>query len=300
MTYETTPLESAEPATVPAEGEPAPEPAQVIVEQEWEDGAPYDPNEPDRDPYAETRLPEDCGPPYPAGLLDPLSPDLIDSARYLLVFLLNIFRSPKLIASSAQTWQSRKFQLLDWLRPLELLLRRLLLVEALSLLVSQALPPRNLRAGKDAAAAKAQTKAATRRAPLSCDPDRPETWNVSFQVIPCAPRPGRRRYPANPNLPPLKSYFCCDELKARDRRVLHPTLPLARRLEAVIRVVVNPAPFARRLAFRLRARANPNAELLLVDHHRSRRPMLTDALQSARDRAAELFCPVWEMFWSSA
>jgi hypothetical protein len=64
--------------------------------------------------------------------------------------------------------------------------------------------------------------------------------------------------------------------------------------------VVNPAPFALRLALRFRARANPNAELLLSDRRRPGRALLTDALRSARERAAELFSPAWEMFWSSA
>ena len=94
----------------------------------------------------ERRIPE-CGAPWPDGLGDPLSRDLVDTARWFLFFLVNTFWSPASLARLEWVWQWRKFDFLDCLRPIELLLRRLLLIEALGLILSQALPP--VRAGAD-------------------------------------------------------------------------------------------------------------------------------------------------------
>lgn len=47
-------------------------------------------------------------------------------------------------------------------------------------------------------------------------------------------------------------------LRARDRDVLHPTTPLARRLEAAIRVALDPASAIKRLALRLKREGAPN------------------------------------------
>jgi hypothetical protein len=279
------------------------------AEEEWIDGTPYDPNKPG--PFDDDRLPEEEGPPYPGGLADPLSPDLIDGARYLLRFIRHSFwDSPKWMAWVGSVWQWRKFDFLDWLRPLELLLRRLIMIEALSILASQALPQRTLKAGPKAGpkagkeAAEAPPQDRTPKPAPVFDYRTSERWKVSFQVMPRGLRRGpRRRYPLNPEIARFhyeRYRLDFERISSRYRRVLHPMLPLAKRLEAVIRVVTNPAPFARRTAFRLRARASLNADWLLVDPMKPRRPLATDALRMARDRIRELYGPVFELHWSSA
>ena len=145
----------------------------------------------------EERIP-DCGAPYPDGLNDPISRNLVDTARWFLFWLVNGFWSPASLARLEQVWQWRKFDFLDWLRPVELLLRRLLLIEALGLIVSQALPP-----PRPSRARKAGKADAVARPKPPFDPDYPETWRVSFACIPRAPSPGRPRQrrrlpPANP------------------------------------------------------------------------------------------------------
>ena len=315
MSNEEATFKSAPPAAS-AEGEAAsldaarPAPAgEPWADEEWIDGAPYDPAKPG--PFDDNRLPDDGGPPYPPGLNDPLSADLIDGARYLLRFVFHTFwDSPKWMAWVGSVWQWRKFEFLDWLRPVELLLRRLVMIEALSLLASQALPPRTLKA-EPKAGPKAENEAAKAPSPDRKPKPEPvfdrhnsESWKVSFHVIPRGPRLSlRRRYPPAPDIRRYQEeqdYLGFEKKPLRYRRVLHPMLPLAKRLEAVIRVVTNPAPFARRAAFRLRARASLNADWLLVDPPRPRRPLATDALRRARDRIRELYGAVYELHWSSA
>jgi hypothetical protein len=238
----------------------------------------------------EHRIP-DCGAPYPDGLRDPLSHELIDTARWFLVWLVNGFWSPASLARLERVWQWRKFDLLDWLRPIELLLRRLLLIEALGLILSQALPPVRPRSAKGQAG-----KQASRPKP-PFDPDYPETWRVSFSAIPGRPSSGSRR--PRRRLPPidLDRVRCHPITPLRYRRVMHNAVPLALRLEAVIRVTLDPASYARRLALRLQRTRNPNASLLITPRRRDfPRPAPRDALRAAGERGAVLH----HAWWSSA
>jgi hypothetical protein len=236
----------------------------------------------------ERRIPDE-GPPYPEGLADALGPQLIDTARYYLIMLTAAFWSPASLARLGRVWQWRKFDFLDWLRPIELLLRRLLLIEAITLIISQVLP-----ASRAARAGKKGPRAPRSRPPF--DPDYPETWRVSFSTVPAAcwtgPRRMRRR------LPPINpDHFRGDPITPlRYRRKMHDALPLALRLEAAIRVTLDPARYARRLAFRLRQRRNPNVSLLIIPRRPFRRPAPRDALFAAGERGAVLH-GAW---WSSA
>jgi hypothetical protein len=79
--------------------------------------------------------------------------------------------------------------------------------------------------------------------------------------------------------------------------VMHNAVPLALRLEAAIRVTLDPGRYARRLALRLQRRRNPNASLLLIPRGRPfPRPAPRETLVVAGDRAAALH----HDWWSSA
>jgi hypothetical protein len=79
--------------------------------------------------------------------------------------------------------------------------------------------------------------------------------------------------------------------------VLCPSIPLARRLEAVIRVTLDPGKYARRLALRLQRRRNPNVSLLIIPRHRPFPvPAPREALLVAGERGAALH----HAWWSSA
>ena len=236
----------------------------------------------------ERRIP-DCGAPYPDGLADPLAPDLIDTARWFLSWTIDAFWSPATLARLGCVWQWRKFDFLDWLRPVELLLRRMLLIEAITLIISQVLPPR--------IAATAKSARPVRAAKPAFDADYPDTWRVSFRTVPSAPRGGARR--CRRQLPPIDpDHFPGDPVTPlRYRRTMHNAWPLALRLEAAIRVVLDPARYARRLALRLRGRRNPNVSFLIIPRRRPfPRPAPRETLLAAGERAAALH----HAWWSSA
>jgi hypothetical protein len=265
---------------------------QISSEQE----ASFDAND---DPWfrEETRVPE-TGPPYPDWARDPLTPQLIDTARDLMFWIVRGVWGPASYALQGSMWHWRKFELLDWLRPLELLLRRMLLIEAFALAASQTLPlPRERKAkrerkttgasaaGSDAAAAESDPVPVT----PAFDPARPETWRVSFIALPAQSRSGPRH-----RLPPVQpDRQSCEEVWAkRYRRKLVPALPLARRLEAAIRVIINPLPFVRRLAFKLRRGHTLSATRLVIPRSRRFR-FATDALAASGNRAAQLSGAWW-------
>jgi hypothetical protein len=246
----------------------------------------------DDDPWfrEENRLPE-MGSDTPGGLTDLLTPRLLDTARQLLIFLVRDVWGPASLALQGVIWQWKKFEILDLLRPTELVLRRMLLIEAVLLAGSQTLPPPRPSRARHGARRHTSRQA---NAP-DFDPVRPESWSVSFNVIPGVQRPGgpkRRLPPVWPDRPSMEP-----DRAGRWRRKLHVSLPIARRLEAVIRVINNPVPFVRRLAFRLRRSSNPNVRLLVIPRRPRRRPYYArDALALAGERAAALL----HVFWSSS
>ncbi len=191
----------------------------------------------------ELRLPA-CGSPVPRGILDPATPGLLDGARQLLGQILERFFTPAWLATWPGVFQWTKFEFLDWLRPLELLVRRILLIEAISLILSQ-----NLPAARKVERGQARSAARARRPRPDLTPDDPGGWRVSFSILPAHGPSGPRHV-----LPAVDDLYLLGAPRSpgRFRRRLHDPMPLARRLEAVLRVVVDPAAFARRLAFRLR------------------------------------------------
>jgi hypothetical protein len=239
----------------------------------------------DSDPWFrfETRVPA-CGPPYPAWARDPLIPQLIDGARYLLLFIIDQIWGPASYALQGEIWQRKKFDVLDWLRPLELLLRRILLIEAFALLGAQSLPA--ARAGRARPPA-GIARPARARPPF--DPTRPDTWRVSFVALPGQGRSGPRHKlpPVQPDRLPYEK-----RLPNRYRRKLVNALPLARRLEAAIRVINDPQPYVRRLAFRLRRGRTVSAVRLVIPTTR-RWKAARDDLAASGQRAAQLLDAYW-------
>ena len=246
----------------------------------------------------ETRVPE-CGPPYPEWARDSLTPQLIDTARDLLAWIVRGVWGPASYALQREIWQWKKFELLDWLRPLEMLLRRMLLIEAFALAGSQTLPRPHSRkvmskakavSGSPALSAEPKPACATPPFdPVSFDPARPDTWRVVFISLPGLSPSGPRH-----KLPPVQFDRAPGEKPRafRYRRKLVSCLPLARRLEAAIRVINNPLPFVRRLAFKLRRGRTPSAVRLIIPRARRYR-FATDALALSGNRAAHLADAYW-------
>lgn len=141
--------------------------------------------------------------------------------------LASLFGDPADIAMGVAITKHARDLMTGWLRVAEAMLRRLLLVEAAA--ITDLPTPRPRRAHK-----------LRQRAVMLADADKPETWRVSFRCFPARRKPriasaARRR---------LRNAL-------PDGYLLN-AAPIARRYEALIRVFNDPAPFARRLALRLR------------------------------------------------
>jgi hypothetical protein len=143
------------------------------------------------------------------------------TAAYLLDTIDNVFGTPAEIAARACMARNLHAHLVAWLIAAEIFLRRLLFLEAKALGDITAPPAR----------ASAPSKSATRK---TLEANNPEDWRVSFRLLVAERRHPRRPTQSSPT-----------ETSALNA---HPTRPLARRYEALLRVFRNPAPYARRLA----------------------------------------------------
>jgi hypothetical protein len=121
------------------------------------------------------------------------------------------------------------------------------------------------------------------------DAARPQTWRVAFTALPGHSRSGPHR-----PLPPVQpDRQVGEEVWAkRYRRRLVSALPLARRLEAVIRVINDPLPFVRRLAFKLSRGRTLSATRLIIPRARPFR-FARDALYLSGNRGAQLADAYW-------
>jgi len=172
-------------------------------------------------------------PPYAeADFKAPHAYDALLHAWDLFKLVLTRFWTPIQLIALPSVWQSRKLAFLDWLRPIELMLRRTLLIEATahSATLPPPAPPRPHHT----------PPAHTTKTVPPFDPDRPESCRVRFGGLARASGKRQRRH---------RPY---DPVDPRERRRTHDPRPLALRLEAVIRVLANPMPYIARLAARLR------------------------------------------------
>ncbi|MBY0564909.1 MAG: hypothetical protein K2P58_12070 [Hyphomonadaceae bacterium] len=153
-------------------------------------------------------------------------------AEAFMRILYSLFGGPEDIAVQ-HTLTLKPYQLMaSWLRVGEVLLRRLLLIEA------SAYPKPNPRP----LVRKPRQRV---RKELSFWPDKPEDWRVSFRCF----------FPRSPG----KSRTQREEGRGSRFRS---AWPLAERYEALIRVFNTPVPYARRLAARLHAAPQRVGEML--------------------------------------
>ena len=183
---------------------------------------------------------------------DASPPALWAVARHLLGWLTAVFGDACAVAALGVVSPAERDEILTWLRPIEALARRLLVVEAAAL-------ERSPMARRRAPAAMSSADKAPRvRLPHRCDgldPADPRGWRVAFRVC-AAPEGMRGSSDAGPRRETER------ETNTGTGIGLAGAWPLAERIEAVTRVLEDPAPFAARLARRLTGRADRVAGLV--------------------------------------
>jgi hypothetical protein len=189
----------------------------------------------------------------------PNSPSLWTIAEEMLALMTMALGGPGVIAAIERLTRGVKREILDWLAPLELMVRKLLLVEAAKLprFAEKPITPRALTLAMVRSWAK-------RKKPrfMLVEPNRPSTWRISFRLA-LPPDPLARERPDSAaqirvlGRPLLVRDIHRDQAAAARKAALaqrsitraNNTLKrLAQRFEAVRRVIADPAPHALRLA----------------------------------------------------
>ncbi len=199
------------------------------------------------------------------------------AARFLMRGLIAALGAPDDIAQRVLLTRRARAEILAWLRPVETLLRRLLLIEAAALACELA-PPRTY----------IRTKPRKRpRQLVAQDLLRSADWPVSFRMLAALPENARAesiyaavgaRVDAGEVLYLVLQSLSPEERARYDAACARPKLiagdpwPLAERAEAVARVLADPLPFARRLARRLTARPERVRAFCTRDDGGVRRP----------------------------
>lgn len=146
--------------------------------------------------------------------------------------LCNVFDTPASLAERDYIPRSEHTLINDWVYHLELLVHRLVLVAALALnLVLRPTPPREPRTRQ--------------RRRILLWPARPECWPARFSMM-----RGGDRYTSSVDRP---------RATPRWKPAVMPSFPLARRLEAIRRVLANPDARIRSFAMQLARMADRNA-----------------------------------------
>ncbi|MDP3493151.1 MAG: hypothetical protein Q8R82_08550 [Hyphomonadaceae bacterium] len=183
----------------------------------------------------------------PPGLTWARAADVLVHARDLLTFITARFGTPLGLAALSSIVSRRKAELLGWLRPVELMLRRLVLIEAMALLASLVAPRSHSRKQASNASPKPPQTSAL-------DPADSAAWRSIFTVPLHEAEPGD-----------AQSSRASGHRRRRidDPERLLPTRGLALRLEGIIRVALDPTPFIRRLARQMRRRMPKRIDALL-------------------------------------
>lgn len=190
----------------------------------------------------------------PAIAADATPAQLWQAARFWLAAMELVLDGPVALAAMCFVPLELRRELRIWLAPLEALARKLLLACAAALKLEPAI---------------ARPYRLPRKRPAKPAPDlaRPETWVAPFALAlkPPAPRSGPRIRDLGPHLLATEAWAwnaLVTRNRQRSRRKLKPAaFRLARRWEALRRVLANPDRHALRLARRL-ARLSPRERLL--------------------------------------
>lgn len=169
-------------------------------------------------------------------------------AEAFLHTLHTLFGAPEDVARRHTLGRTTHALMLDWLRAAEALLRRLLLIEALAHIAAPRTPtsPRPPRRR-------------TRKL-MGFTPDEPEAWRVSFRCFVgdfCGDTHARNLAGQNPTA--RRDACVSPQILSPDRKS---AWPIAERYEALLRVFNDPAPYAQRLARRLRVKPHSAGRLL--------------------------------------
>lgn len=158
-----------------------------------------------------------------------------------------LFGAPEDVARKHTLGRTTRALMLCWVRAAEALLRRVLLIEAFAQTVAPSRPKRAMRQR-------------TRKL-MGFTPDEPEDWRVSFRCFPGVL--GDTHAPTSPaRLIRAGCRACVSPRTGKLSLKAGNAWPLAERYEALLRVFNDPAPFARRLARRLRADPHRGASVL--------------------------------------
>ena len=194
-------------------------------------------------------------------------PALWAAGRYFLDWLMALFGAPHDVAALGVLTPKERSEILGWLRPVEALVRLLLIAEAAALPRPAPPSPSSLRPEP--------RRSAAERPHAEPDPEDSRRWPTRFRVF-VARGSKRRRDPSDAGR------------RWDDHAPWLDPWPVARRIEAVRRVLEDASPYARRLARRLAA-APARAEPLISrarNTNRKRRQLGDEALGFAADHAA--------------
>jgi hypothetical protein len=159
-------------------------------------------------------------------------------ASQLLITLFNLFGEPQELARQHSMGATDHKLATNWLRCVEALFRKLLLIEASHY-------EHHVTQTKPRQGAKRQ------RREMAFFPETPEAWRVPLRTLPLDRRRPRRQHSIG-QAPALAERPSRAGEGAGGPRY-HSAWPIAERFEALLRVHDNPAPYAKRLARRLYA-----------------------------------------------
>ncbi|MBY0566689.1 MAG: hypothetical protein K2P70_05225 [Hyphomonadaceae bacterium] len=155
-------------------------------------------------------------------------------ASGLLITLFNLFGEPQELARQHSMSATDHKLASNWLRCVEALFRKLLLIEA-------------SHYEKHVTQKKPRQRAKRERREMAFFPESPEAWRVTFRIM----ERGRPRPRLAGRAPAMA--FSSRHAGEDARAPYHSAWPIAERFEALLRVHDNPAPYAKRLARRLYA-----------------------------------------------
>ncbi len=195
------------------------------------------------DPFRQTDPRLDDDPPEPAGLTWPDAFSVLIKARDTLAWIIARFWSPAAFGALKSIMRSQQRELLSWVRPLELIVRRLFLIEAHALAATLSAP--TPRAAPNApGATPQQTK------PITSDP---ATWSAPFSTRASVAAPSTSHEKAHELVHSWGSVSY--QRRHDDDRIA--ARPLAIRVEALLRAVSDPMRCIRRLAHQIRRQGAP-------------------------------------------